>query len=159
MKKIITTLSLSLVLAAGLFAQVSAANVEKAYTILEATDDVLAYHGDYSATVSFQIEKPGKPKESVQYKIFERTDKKLMTLVQLFPDLLKVFPGLALFNRIAQQVRRMEGRHEPDAALADELRRQNLVKSDTNNLEQLAYEVNASISSEAVRNAHILAGA
>ena len=86
MKKIIAFLSLSLVLATGLFAQVSAANVEKAYTILESTDDVLAYHGDYSATVSFQIEKPGKPKESVQYKIFERTDKKLMTLVQLFPD-------------------------------------------------------------------------
>ena len=86
MKKIIAFLGLSLVLATGLFAQVSAENVEKAYTILEATDDVLAYHGDYSATVSFQIEKPGKPKESVQYKIFERTDKKLMTLVQLFPE-------------------------------------------------------------------------
>ena len=42
MKKIIAFLSLSLVLAAGLFAQVSAANVEKAYTILESTDDVLA---------------------------------------------------------------------------------------------------------------------
>ena len=86
MKKIIAFLGLSLVLVTGLFAQVSAENVEKAYTILEATDDVLAYHGDYSATVSFQIEKPGKPKESVQYKIFERTDKKLMTLVQLFPE-------------------------------------------------------------------------
>ncbi len=45
------------------------------------------------------------------------------------------------------------------AALADELRRQNLVKSDTNNLEQLAYEINGSIAGEAMRNAHILAGA
>ena len=86
MKKLIITLCLSLFLVAGLFAQVSAADEEKAYKILEASDDVLAYHGDYSATVSLVIEKPGKPKESVQYKIFERTDKKLMTLVQLFPE-------------------------------------------------------------------------
>lgn len=86
MKKMITTLCLSLFLVAGLFAQVATADVEKAYTILEASDDVLAYHGDYSATISLLIEKPGKPKESVQYKIFERTDKKLMTLVQLFPE-------------------------------------------------------------------------
>ena len=86
MKKIFTFLALSLFFVAGLFAQVSAADTEKAFTILEATDDVLAYHGDYSATVSLLIEKPNKPKESVQYKIFERTDKKLMTLVQLFPE-------------------------------------------------------------------------
>ena len=86
MKKIISTLCLSLILAATAFAQVSAADTEKAFTILEATDDVLAYHGDYSATVSLLIEKPNKPKESVQYKIFERTDKKLMTLVQLYPE-------------------------------------------------------------------------
>ena len=86
MKKIITTLCLSLFFVAGLFAQVSAADVEKAYKILEASDDVLAYHGDYSATISFKIEKPGKPDENIQYKIFERTDKKLMTIVQLFPE-------------------------------------------------------------------------
>ena len=86
MKKILLFLGLSLVLATGLFAQVSAANVEKAYKILEASDDVLAYHGDYSATISFKIEKPGKPNENIQYKIFERTDKKLMTIVQLFPE-------------------------------------------------------------------------
>ena len=86
MKKILTFLCLSLVLAAGLFAQVSAADAEKAYKILEASDDVLAYHGDYSATISFKIEKPGKPNENIQYKIFERTDKKLMTIVQLFPE-------------------------------------------------------------------------
>ena len=86
MKKIITAMCLSLFFMAGLFAQVSAADVEKAYQILEATDDVLAYHGDYSATISFKIEKPGKPDENIQYKIFERTDKKLMTMVQLFPE-------------------------------------------------------------------------
>ena len=39
MKKMITTLCLSLFLVAGLFAQVAAADVEKAYTILEASDD------------------------------------------------------------------------------------------------------------------------
>ena len=86
MKKIALFLCLSLFFVAGLFAQVSAADVEKAYQILEASDDVLAYHGDYSATISFKIEKPGKPNENIQYKIFERTDKKLMTIVQLFPE-------------------------------------------------------------------------
>ncbi len=65
---------------------VSAADSEKAFKILEATDDNLAYHGDYSATVSLIIEKPGKPKESLKYKIFERTDKDLMTIVQLAPE-------------------------------------------------------------------------
>ena len=86
MKKIISLLGMLAIFTATCFAQVSAADTEKAFTILEATDDVLAYHGDYSATVSLLIEKPNKPKESVQYKIFERTDKKLMTLVQLFPE-------------------------------------------------------------------------
>lgn len=86
MKKIILLLGMLAIFAAAAFAQVSAADTEKAFKILEATDDVLAYHGDYSATVSLLIEKPNKPKESVQYKIFERTDKKLMTLVQLFPE-------------------------------------------------------------------------
>ena len=86
MKKILTFLCLSFIILSGLFAQVSAADAEKAYKILEASDDVLAYHGDYSATISFKIEKPGKPNENIQYKIFERTDKKLMTIVQLFPE-------------------------------------------------------------------------
>lgn len=68
------------------FAQVSNDISEKCYKILESTDDTLAYHGDYSATISLVIEKPGKPKENLQYKIFERTDKDLMTIVQLFPE-------------------------------------------------------------------------
>jgi outer membrane lipoprotein-sorting protein len=59
---------------------------EKSFKILEATDDALAYHGDYSATISLVIEKPGKPKENLQYKIFQRVDAKLMTIVQLFPE-------------------------------------------------------------------------
>ena len=67
-------------------AQVSSEVSEKCFKILEATDDVLSYHGYYSATISLVIEKPGKPKENLQYKIFERTDKDLMTLVQLFPE-------------------------------------------------------------------------
>lgn len=86
MKKIVSFLCLSLFMVTGFFAQVPAEDTEKAYKILEATDDILAYHGDYSATVSLVIEKPGKPKESVQYKIFQRTDKNLMTIVQLFPE-------------------------------------------------------------------------
>lgn len=70
----------------SVFAQVDEATSEKAYKIMESTNDVLAYHGDYSATISLVIEKPGKPKENLQYKIFERTDNDLMTIVQLFPE-------------------------------------------------------------------------
>ena len=86
MKKIITIFTAALLLAGAAFAQVSAEDAEKAYKIMESTDDNLAYHGDYSATVSLVVEKPGKPKENLQYKIFERTDKDLMTIVQLFPE-------------------------------------------------------------------------
>lgn len=70
----------------SLFAQVDSETSEKAFKIMESTDDVLAYHGDYSATISLIIEKPNKPKENLQYKIFERTDEDKMTIVQLFPE-------------------------------------------------------------------------
>ena len=53
---------------------------------MESTEDILAYHGDYSATMSLVIDKPGKPRENLQYKVFQRTDDNLMTLVQLFPE-------------------------------------------------------------------------
>ena len=85
MKKLLT-LAATVFFAAFTFAQVSAEIADKAYKIMESTEDVLAYHGDYSATVSLVVEKPGKPKENLQYKIFERTDSKLMTIVQLFPE-------------------------------------------------------------------------
>ncbi len=85
MKKIITLIGAAL-FSTFAFAQVSPDVAEKAYKIMESTDDALAYHGDYSATVSLVVEKPGKPKENLQYKIFERTDKDLMTIVQLFPE-------------------------------------------------------------------------
>ena len=85
MKKLLT-LAATVFFAAFTFAQVSADIADKAYKIMESTEDVLAYHGDYSATVSLVVEKPGKPKENLQYKIFERTDSKLMTIVQLFPE-------------------------------------------------------------------------
>lgn len=85
MKKFIS-LGMFVLLGTCLFAQVSNDVAEKCYKIMESTDDVLAYHGDYSATISLVIEKPGKPKENLQYKIFERTDKDLMTIVQLFPE-------------------------------------------------------------------------
>ena len=68
------------------FAQVSEDIADKAFKIMENTEDILAYHGDYSATMSLVIDKPGKPRENLQYKIFQRTDDKLMTLVQLFPE-------------------------------------------------------------------------
>ncbi len=79
-------ISAVLLAATVLFAQVSKADSEKAFKIMESTDNVLAYHGDYSATISLVIEKPGKPKENLQYKIFQRTDADLMTIVQLFPE-------------------------------------------------------------------------
>ena len=85
MKKLLT-LAAAVFFAAFTFAQVSADLADKAFKIMESTEDVLAYHGDYSATVSLVVEKPGKPKENLQYKIFERTDSKLMTIVQLFPE-------------------------------------------------------------------------
>ena len=86
MKKILTILGAAFILAVTASAQVSTDIANKAFKIMEDTEDTLAYHGDYSATVSLQVEKPGKPKENIQFKIFERTDSKLMTLVQLFPE-------------------------------------------------------------------------
>ena len=76
---------------AAVSAQVSAQELdaqtqEKGFKLIEATDQALAYHGDYSATISLVIEKPGKPKENLQYKIFERVDDDMMTMVQLFPE-------------------------------------------------------------------------
>lgn len=86
MKKIISVFVIGMALMASVFGKVDSATEEKAYKIMESTDDVLAYHGDYSATMSLVVEKPNKPKENLQFKVFQRTDKKLMTIVQLFPD-------------------------------------------------------------------------
>lgn len=72
--------------AASAAAEPTAQQIEKAFTVMEATDNVLAFKGDYSATISIQIEKPGKPNENLQYKIFQRTEAELMTIVQLFPE-------------------------------------------------------------------------
>lgn len=86
MKKIILTFLLGAAVFASGFSQVSEDIADKAFKIMENTEDILAYHGDYSATMSLVIDKPGKPRENLQYKIFQRTDDKLMTLVQLFPE-------------------------------------------------------------------------
>jgi outer membrane lipoprotein-sorting protein len=59
---------------------------DKAFAIADDTQNLLAYKGDYSATVTLVVEKPGKPKENMQFKIFERIGKDLMTMVQLFPE-------------------------------------------------------------------------
>ena len=81
MKKIILTFLLSAAVFASGFAQVSEDIADKAFKIMENTEDILAYHGDYSATMSLVIDKPGKPRENLQYKVFQRTDDNLMTLV------------------------------------------------------------------------------
>lgn len=86
MKKIILTFLLGAAFFASGFAQVSEDIADKAFKIMENTEDILAYHGDYSATMSLVIDKPGKPRENLQYKVFQRTDDNLMTLVQLFPE-------------------------------------------------------------------------
>lgn len=86
MKKIILTFLLGAAVFASGFAQVSEDIADKAFKIMENTEDILAYHGDYSATMSLLIDKPGKPRENLQYKVFQRTDDNLMTLVQLFPE-------------------------------------------------------------------------
>ena len=86
MKKLFTIVAVAGIAISALTAQVSSDLSEKAYKIMEAADDALAYHGDYSATVSFVVEKPGRPKENLQFKIFERTDQKLWTIVQIFPE-------------------------------------------------------------------------
>ncbi len=84
--KICSTILATLVCSTAAFAQVNSATAEKAYKIMEASSDVLAYHGDYSATISLLIQKPGKADQSLKYKVFQRTDKDLMTIVQLFPE-------------------------------------------------------------------------
>ena len=86
MKKLLTIFAAAALLTTAATAQVASDVAEKAFKIMEASDDTLAYHGDYSATISLVVEKPGRPKENLQYKIFERTDAKLMTIVQLFPE-------------------------------------------------------------------------
>ena len=86
MKKIILTFLLGAAVFASGFAQVSEGIADKAFKIMENTEDILAYHGDYSATMSLVIDKPGKPRDNLQYKVFQRTDDNLMTLVQLFPE-------------------------------------------------------------------------
>ncbi|MBQ2528793.1 MAG: outer membrane lipoprotein-sorting protein [Treponema sp.] len=68
------------------FSQVDSKSAEKAYKLMEQTSDILAYHGDYSATISLLIQKPGKADRSLKYKVFQRTEKDLMTIVQLFPE-------------------------------------------------------------------------
>ena len=86
MKRIFTLIAAATLITAAAMAQVSDDIAEKCYKIMEKNQEVQAYHGDYSATVSLVVEKPGKPKENIQYKVFERVDEKLMTIVQLFPE-------------------------------------------------------------------------
>ena len=86
MKKILSIIVAAAIFTGALAAQVSADVADKCYKILEENQDIQAYHGDYSATISLVVEKPGRPKENIQFKVFDRTDKKLMTIVQLFPE-------------------------------------------------------------------------
>ncbi len=79
-------LSNALLLSAVAYAQVSSADSEKAFKVMEATDDSLAYKGDYSATMSVVVEQPGKATQSLKYKVFQRTDEEKMTIVQLMPE-------------------------------------------------------------------------
>jgi len=85
MKKIFC-LIFAVFMCAAIFADVSAEDSDKAFALLEEADNQLVYKGDYSCTVSLVVEKPGKPKENLQYKTFERIGEKLFTMVQIFPE-------------------------------------------------------------------------
>ncbi|MCQ2982482.1 MAG: outer membrane lipoprotein-sorting protein [Treponemataceae bacterium] len=86
MKKLATICAAVALLASAAFAQVTADQAEQAYKLLEATNDQLVFSGDYTATISITIEKPGKPNSSLKYKVFERTETETFTIVQLFPE-------------------------------------------------------------------------
>ncbi len=86
MKRFITVCAAVALLAAAVYAQVTPAQAEQAFTILESTNDQLVFNGDYTATISITVEKPGKPNSSIQYKVFERTKTETFTIVQLFPE-------------------------------------------------------------------------
>lgn len=79
-------LGLFLMICVSAFGQVSEADADKAFKIIDEANNQLAYKGDYSCTVSLVVEKPGKPKENLQFKFFERLDKDMFTMVQLFPE-------------------------------------------------------------------------
>src|SRR5574344_2230684 len=66
--------------------RVSSEMEDKAFDIADKAEDLLAYNGDYSATVTLVVEKPGKTKENLQFKMFERIEREQMTMVQLFPE-------------------------------------------------------------------------
>lgn len=68
------------------FAEVTSINTEQAFAIMENAERILAYNDEYSATISLIVEKPGKLPDNYQFKLFQRSEKNLMTLVQLFPE-------------------------------------------------------------------------
>ena len=63
MKKILSFIAAAALLTAAATAQVSADVAEKCFKIMDESREVQAYHGDYSATISLVVEKPGKPKD------------------------------------------------------------------------------------------------
>ena len=84
-RRIIFTAAVA-ILCSALCAAGTEPEADRAFGIIEAADDQLAYKGDYSCTVSLIVEKPGKPKENLQYKMFERIGKNIFTMVQIFPE-------------------------------------------------------------------------
>ena len=53
MKKLLSIIIGAALFSTAAFAQVSNEVSEKCFKIMEATEDILAYHGDYSATSSW----------------------------------------------------------------------------------------------------------
>ncbi len=83
MKKIITILSIVLVLLTGLTAQTK----PDPYDILDKLEAAYDYSDqDYSATVTLIVEKPNTPADQMQFKLFQRDSKKQFTIVQLLPE-------------------------------------------------------------------------
>jgi len=79
-------LGLFLMICVSAFGQVSEVESDKAFKIIDDMNKLSTFKGDYSCTVSLIVEKPGKPKENLQFKFFERIEKELFTMVQLFPE-------------------------------------------------------------------------
>ena len=86
MKKLVTFLTICVLAAGAVFAQVSDEVAEKVFKYLEKSDEIMADNGDYSATMTLHVEQPGKPKETMQFKVFLRSDEELMSMVQIFPE-------------------------------------------------------------------------
>ncbi len=82
-KKIIVAF-LALFMAGLAFAQIP--STDKMYEIMDEVVERENFGYDISCTLSLLVEKPNKPKEALQFKVFRRDSKDQTTIVQLAPE-------------------------------------------------------------------------